>query len=98
MVYGTIIAVVILAVIGYVSKRLMDVIIRQSEYIMAIQDERSFHASKPNNESRTDKKANDKARKKMDEQSKINRLYDSVMSRGEITDDELKILQGAKVN
>ena len=98
MIYGTIVAVVILAVIGYVSKRLIDVIIRQSEYIMAIQNEHSFHASKPRAESGTDKKANDKARKKLDEQAKINLLYDSVMARGEVTDDELKILQGAKVN
>lgn len=93
MTHYTIIVVVALIVIGYVADRLIRMVARQSDYIMAVENERSYQLSKPVS---INKKLDESARRKMQKRAEVNMLYDTALSRGEIDDDTFKVLQEAQ--
>lgn len=95
MIYAvTAVAIVGLVVIGFMFERLIKVLDRQSEYIMAKENERSYQLSKPARVERAiDKKAQEQRRK----QDELYRLYDIALSRGEIDEDSYKALKQAEV-
>ncbi len=89
----TIIVVIALCACVFAIDRLYRLLRRQSEYIMAKEDNKSYQLSKFTTIDKKIREKQDADRRKREE---VNNLYDIALSRGEIDEESYKILHAAE--
>ncbi len=90
----TVVIVCMLFVFGFVIDRLYRLLRRQSEYIMAKEDNANYQLSRFTT---IDKKIREKQEVDRKKREEVNRLYDVALSRGEIDENAFNILRDAEI-